>query len=626
MSTTRRTAFQAAALCCLLGAVFATTSRLAAAGSRTTPVYREPPPDLSEYRTVAQAKTTRVSRETVSQPGQAGYLGVVAEVGSDARLTVSDVEPGSPAALAGVRQGDALLKLNSQPVKDGAALRELLQARAPGESVALSLTREGKAIELPVRLAATSRPMGVSAQRGVLGVRVAESREGEGVVIQQLTPGLPAEGAGLKNGDVILKVEDSALTAQPDLTDALAGRQPGDSVALKVRREGKDFDVTLRLAADSNPAPGAASARAPRRLFSKEAYHLAVIPVEFPDVKHSPRIGSNAWHASLFSQGSYKANALGQTAYGSVNDYYLEQSCGALRVEGRVFDWVVMQKKRADYAPATSTASKTPFLTEALDTLLAREGSQTLREFDGVLFIFAGERPTASNRGSLYWPHKGNVTHRGRAWTYFICPEGGARMANISVFAHEFGHMLGLPDLYARPENPGSEGLGIWCAMSNQSGNGRPQHFGAWCKEQLGWLKPALLDPTVKQKLILGPVEGSSNQCYKVLLRRDGSEYLLLENRRRTGFDQSLPAEGLLVWRVVQGRPVLEESHGIDGPAGPRTYLRAVPYPSDANHSFTPYTTPSSRSLLGGGLPVFITNIRQLADGRITFQIGYEFE
>jgi hypothetical protein len=51
-----------------------------------------------------------------------------------------------------------------------------------------------------------------------------------------------------------------------------------------------------------------------------------------------------------------------------------------------------------------------------------------------------------------------------------------------------------------------------------------------------------------------------------------------------------------------------------------------VPYPSGANNSFTPYTTPSSRSLLGGGSPVHITNIRRVGDGRIAFQVGYEFE
>src|SRR5262249_50637925 len=149
------------------------------------------------------------------------------------------------------------------------------------------------------------------------------------------------------------------------------------------------------------------------------------------------------------------------------------------------------------------------------------------------------------------------------------------------------------------------------------------QHFSAWCKEQLGWLQPAVIDPTVKQKLILAPVEDSAKECVKVLLKPDGSEYFLLENRHRKGFDQDLPGEGLLIWRVVGNRPILEESHGVEGPAGPRVFLGSVPFPSKANTAFTPYTVPSSRSQLGGGLPVHITNIRRLADGRITFQVGY---
>ena len=85
-----------------------------------------------------------------------------------------------------------------------------------------------------------------------------------------------------------------------------------------------------------------------------------------------------------------------------------------------------------------------------------------------------------------------------------------------------------------------------------------------------GWLKPCVIDPAVKQKLILSPINGSAEECYKVLLRPDGSEYLLLENRVKKGFDRDLPAEGLLIWRVVDGKPVLEESHGIttlDGPS-----------------------------------------------------------
>lgn len=218
------------------------------------------------------------------------------------------------------------------------------------------------------------------------------------------------------------------------------------------------------------------------------------------------------------------------------------------------------------------------------------------------------------------------MSHAGKTRDYFICPEGGQRMANISVFCHEFGHMLGLPDLYARPENPGSEGLDQWCAMSNQAGNGRPQHFSAWPKEKLGWVKPVVIDPAVKQKIALAPIETSPKECVKVLARADGSEYFLLEYRAKKGFDASLPAEGLVIWRVVNDRPVLVESHGVEGPTGPAVHAGAVPYPSRANTAFTPDTIPSSRSPKGGGLPVNITAIRRLPDGRVSFRIGYEYD
>ena len=127
---------------------------------------------------------------------------------------------------------------------------------------------------------------------------------------------------------------------------------------------------------------------------------------------------------------------------------------------------------------------------------------------------------------------------------------------------------------------------------------------------ELGWIKPTVIDPTVKQKLILSPIEDDPTECFKVLVRPDGSEYFLLEVRQEEGFGRALPAEGLLIWRVVGNRPILEESHGVEGPRGPRVFLDSVPFPSSRERRFTPYTTPTSKSQLGGGLPVYITNIR----------------
>jgi hypothetical protein len=117
----------------------------------------------------------------------------------------------------------------------------------------------------------------------------------------------------------------------------------------------------------------------------------------------------------------------------------------------------------------------------------------------------------------------------------------------------------------------------------------------------------------------------------KIPVRPDGSEYFILENRKKKGFDAVLPAEGLLIWRVIPGnrgsqQVFLEESHGVEGPTGPRQYSGMVPFPSPANDSFTPYTVPSSKSQLGGGLDVSITNVRRLPDGRVTFHVGYEYQ
>jgi M6 family metalloprotease-like protein len=591
-------------------------------------VLADPTPDLSGYRGVGAAVTKAAAPARAGRGGQTGYLGVALRRDERGRLVVEEVQPDSPAVAAGVNKDDVVLRVAGQEVKTPEAFREWLQARGPGESVQLSLLRGDKPLEVTAKLAATSRPMTTTPRRLYLGLDLGEAKVGEGVRVDRVAPESPAATAGFKAGDRIVKLDGAEFAQASRLGDVLAEKKAGDVLAFAVHRDGKEVVLKATLGAEGGGrgGRGGPDGAGPPALWTKDVFRLAVVGIEFPDVKHNAKAPPKEWEEALFSKAGYrgKSSATGQTVYGSLNDYFLEQSCGAFRLEGKVFDWVEVGKKRGDYMQGSGTSNKTGLPLEALEKVVARDGKDAFNGFDGFLFLYAGER-VQTNRGALYYPHAGTVGFQSRRLPYLLNAEGGSRQTPVGGFVKEFGEVLGLPDLAARPENPGSAGLGAWCAMSNPFTDGRPQHFCAWSKEKVGWLKPAVIDPAVKQKLVLAPVEDSPKECFKVLVRPDGSEYLLLENRKKKGFDSGLPGEGLMIWRVVNDRPILVASHGVEGPLAPTIHLSAVPYPSPANNALTPETTPSSRSPQGGGLPVHITEIRRLADGRVTFHVGYEY-
>lgn len=138
----------------------------------------------------------------------------------------------------------------------------------------------------------------------------------------------------------------------------------------------------------------------------------------------------------------------------------------------------------------------------------------------------------------------------------------GTGMIEIGVFSHEFGHALGLPDLYDTDYS--TSGLGSWCLMASGSWStpSSPVHMSAWCKEMMGWTVPIVLDENVEDLEFPNAAENS----YAIKLwthgevtphvgnyshgQNVGLEYFLVENRQRTGTEQHLPGTGLLIWHV----------------------------------------------------------------------------
>jgi immune inhibitor A len=97
---------------------------------------------------------------------------------------------------------------------------------------------------------------------------------------------------------------------------------------------------------------------------------------------------------------------------------------------------------------------------------------------------------------------------------YIINPENGG----VGVFAHEYGHDLGLPDLY---DYSGENGTGFWTVMSSGSWlsqsdediGSEPDHFGVWEKFQLGWLNYEVAYAGSKSEHKLGPAETNTKQA-----------------------------------------------------------------------------------------------------------------
>jgi len=127
--------------------------------------------------------------------------------------------------------------------------------------------------------------------------------------------------------------------------------------------------------------------------------------------------------------------------------------------------------------------------------------------------------PAAPTRATVTNAHAVNRTG---VWVgdYTIQPENGG----LGVFAHEYGHDLGLPDHY--DTNGGSNATGFWTIMSSGSylGDGRedlgqgPGDFGAWDKLQLGWLNYGLAQVGVPSDHKLGPAETNTKKAQALVV------------------------------------------------------------------------------------------------------------
>lgn len=321
-----------------------------------------------------------------------------------------------------------------------------------------------------------------------------------------------------------------------------------------------------------------------------------LIVVEFSDLSLAD---GNTVHSfdSLANADDYIYNG----ATGSCKKYYQDQSNGLYTPQFDVVGPVVLPQKQAFYGTDAASQGDDRYIVDFV--IDACKGAQQMgvdfanydQDNDGyvdlVYILYAGHSQADGGAATCIWPHAwdlqsalyfgntkqteyyvktdavGNIISQnlpklnGKVILKYACSNELIYTTNartsIGTICHEFGHVLGLADLYRTDGSTSNEVPGSWALMShgNYLNNGNtPPNLSVWEKYVLGWAEPEMLTAS---KAVNLPADGKTYY----MLNRSGiipdagalttDTMYYFENRQMTGWDKYLPGHGMLTWRVV---------------------------------------------------------------------------
>jgi M6 family metalloprotease-like protein len=409
----------------------------------------------------------------------------------------------------------------------------------------------------------------------------------------------------------------------------------------------KDARGQVRAAAKARRTAKLAGQKAPSAPAPKGTMRNLVILVNFTDttISNTPQEFDD-----LFNQAGYAIDG----AVGSVRDYYLEVSYGALTIESTVVEPVTLDHTYAYYGQNDAWGEDLLPSSMVRDAVVKLKGrgfdfSQMDGDgdgyVDGLTVVHAGQGEEEGTDANGIWSHKGRLgnpmTYDGvilSAYCSVPASRAGGGIIRIGTICHELGHILGLPDLYDTTYK--SKGVGDFCLMGGGSWNGDagacPAHPSAWCKIALHWVQPTVI--ATAGHYSLSRVETTPQIC-RLQGAFAANEYFLIENRQGTGFDAQLPGtnHGILIWHVDANQPdnddaahymVDLEEAGSNEPNRPAQHLEKNENGGEDSDyfrqghapEFTDKTDPGSLSYGGAKLGLGIKNIGP-SDATMTFDV-----
>ncbi len=339
----------------------------------------------------------------------------------------------------------------------------------------------------------------------------------------------------------------------------------------------------------SHPADGTV-ARHPAA--STGSIHALVVLAEFEDLPH--RISPARFVEHLFG------------GFESLRGWYEDVSGGQLHLSGDVVGWVSLPESQWFYSQGAGGVGAYPnngqrLAEDAVAAAVAAGTDLSPYDSDGdgivdvLLIVHSGQGLEWSGGSSANTSDPDPLAINSHKWSvtagdfgsgfpevvdYFTCPElqlvnpdrypaWTDSIATIGVYAHELGHVLGLPDFYDTITFASRVGIwatmdfGSWASLTGQAPGATPSHFSAWSKLFLGWTSPVELVPgagAVLDETITLTSATRGGAPLQVLPNPGGidwgtgalgtGEYFLAEVRTREGWDSALPSEGLLLYQI----------------------------------------------------------------------------
>ena len=299
----------------------------------------------------------------------------------------------------------------------------------------------------------------------------------------------------------------------------------------------------------------------------------------------------------MMNSSSYTYNG----ATGSVRQFFSDQSDGQYTPDFDVIGPVTLTNNVAHYGGNDASGNDVlpgDMVVEACSIANANYAVDFTRydndsdgEVDFVYIIYAGKGEADGGADNTIWPHNwsldgayyyNNCTYAtnkrkfdGKYINNYACSgelngQSGAR-TGIGTIAHEFGHVIGLPDLYdidygQNYENEATPGA--WHIMDGGSYNNdgkTPPNYTIYDKYFLGWKTPINPGATA-QNLSLIANGQSGYQGYQIassnslLTANNTNTVYYIENRQQSGWDKHLPGHGLVIWKIMYNQSVWNDN------------------------------------------------------------------